>query len=96
MTQEAIEIESAQALKSVSMDIPENRVTAVIGPAGRCKSTFIRCINRMNDLISKLKRDYTIVIVTPNMRAGSESIRAHGVFPAWKDESDRLKSGKEE
>ena len=60
MTKEAIEIESrdlnlwygdAQALKSVSMDIPENKVTAVIGPSGCGKSTFIRCINRMNDLI---------------------------------------------
>ena len=60
MTKEDIQIESrdlnlwygdAQALKSVSMDIPENKVTAVIGPSGCGKSTFIRCINRMNDLI---------------------------------------------
>ncbi|MGP8323578.1 MAG: hypothetical protein ACT6FG_06255 [Methanosarcinaceae archaeon] len=28
-----------------------NKVTAVIGPSGRRKSTFLRCINRMNDLI---------------------------------------------
>ncbi|MBA1343524.1 MAG: Trehalose/maltose import ATP-binding protein MalK [ANME-2 cluster archaeon] len=60
MTEKDIQIEShdlnlwygdAQALKSVSMDIPDNRVTAVIGPSGCGRSTFIRCINRMNDLI---------------------------------------------
>ncbi len=60
MTKEEIKIESrdlnlwygdAQALKSISMDIPENKVTAVIGPSGCGKSTFLRCINRMNDLI---------------------------------------------
>jgi phosphate transport system ATP-binding protein len=61
MTEKDIQIESrdlnlwyggTQALKSVSMDIPENKVTAVIGPSGCGKSTFIRCINRMNDLIT--------------------------------------------
>jgi len=41
----------AQALNDISMDIPVSKVTAVIGPSGRCKSTFLRCINRMNDLI---------------------------------------------
>jgi phosphate transport system ATP-binding protein len=40
-----------QALHSVSVDIPENRVTAFIGPSGCGKSTFLRCINRMNDTI---------------------------------------------
>ena len=40
-----------QALKSVSVDIPEKSVTAFIGPSGCGKSTFLRCINRMNDTI---------------------------------------------
>ncbi|MCW5947023.1 MAG: phosphate ABC transporter ATP-binding protein [Fimbriimonadales bacterium] len=40
-----------QALKSVSIDIPRNRITALIGPSGCGKTTFLRCINRMNDLI---------------------------------------------
>ena len=39
------------AIKSVSMDVYRNLVTAVIGPSGCGKSTFIRCLNRMNDLI---------------------------------------------
>ncbi|MEA1945103.1 MAG: phosphate ABC transporter ATP-binding protein PstB [Euryarchaeota archaeon] len=40
-----------QALKNITIAIPEKKVTAVIGPSGCGKSTFIRCINRMNDLI---------------------------------------------
>ena len=40
-----------QALRSVSMEIPENRVTAMVGPSGCGKSTYLRSINRMNDLI---------------------------------------------
>ena len=40
-----------QALTNVSMNIPVNRVTALIGPSGCGKSTLLRCINRMNDLI---------------------------------------------
>ncbi len=39
------------ALKDVSMEVYRNLVTAVIGPSGCGKSTFIRCFNRMNDLV---------------------------------------------
>jgi phosphate transport system ATP-binding protein len=39
------------ALEGVSLDIYRNNVTAFIGPSGCGKSTFIRCFNRMNDLI---------------------------------------------
>lgn len=40
-----------QALRKISMDIPERSITALIGPSGCGKSTFLRNINRMNDLI---------------------------------------------
>ena len=39
------------ALKGVSMDIPAQKVTAFIGPSGCGKSTFLKCFNRMNDLV---------------------------------------------
>jgi phosphate transport system ATP-binding protein len=39
------------ALKEVSLQVYKNFVTAFIGPSGCGKSTFIRCFNRMNDLI---------------------------------------------
>ena len=41
----------ALALRDVTIEIRENFVTAFIGPSGCGKSTFIRCFNRMNDLI---------------------------------------------
>jgi phosphate transport system ATP-binding protein len=43
------------ALKSISMSMRPNTVTALIGPSGCGKSTFLRCINRMNDLIDSVK-----------------------------------------
>ena len=42
---------SFQALYDISLDIEENRVTALIGPSGCGKSTFLRALNRMNDTI---------------------------------------------
>jgi phosphate transport system ATP-binding protein len=41
-----------QALKGVSVDIHDDKVTAFIGPSGCGKSTFLRCLNRMNDTIA--------------------------------------------
>jgi phosphate transport system ATP-binding protein len=43
---------SAHALKGINLDIPRNRITALIGPSGCGKSTLLRCLNRMNDLIA--------------------------------------------
>ena len=40
-----------QALFGVSLDIDEKSVTSFIGPSGCGKSTFLRCFNRMNDVI---------------------------------------------
>jgi phosphate transport system ATP-binding protein len=42
---------SFRALTDVSMDIRANRVTALIGPSGCGKSTFIRCLNRLHEVI---------------------------------------------
>ena len=49
------------ALSGVDMDIRKNFVTAFIGPSGCGKSTFIRCFNRMNDLIPGAKIDGEIL-----------------------------------
>jgi phosphate transport system ATP-binding protein len=43
------------AIEEVSLDVFRNTVTAFIGPSGCGKSTFIRCFNRMNDLIPGAK-----------------------------------------
>lgn len=42
------------ALKNVSMDIYENKITAFIGPSGCGKSTFLKTLNRMNDLVENV------------------------------------------
>jgi len=39
------------ALRNISAEIPPHQVTALIGPSGCGKSSFLRCLNRMNDLI---------------------------------------------
>ena len=39
------------ALKDISLQIQDRRITALIGPSGCGKSTFLRCLNRMNDTI---------------------------------------------
>ena len=44
-----------QALKNITLNIPDKRVTAFIGPSGCGKSTFLRVLNRMNDLIDHVK-----------------------------------------
>jgi len=46
---------ATQALKGVSLDIPDRSVTAIIGPSGCGKSTLLRCFNRMNDTIPNVR-----------------------------------------
>lgn len=42
---------SAEVLHGIDLDIHERSVTAIIGPSGCGKSTFIRCLNRMHELV---------------------------------------------
>jgi phosphate transport system ATP-binding protein len=58
---------SKLALKDVTLQILKNRVTAFIGPSGCGKSTFIRCFNRMNDLIPNARVDGTILYHAQDM-----------------------------
>ncbi len=52
----------AQALKNISIEVPEKRVTAFIGPSGCGKSTFLRVLNRMNDLITDVTLEGEVYI----------------------------------
>ena len=40
-----------QALKNINLPIRANFITAIIGPSGCGKSTFVRCLNRMHELV---------------------------------------------
>lgn len=44
-----------QALREITLGIPERRVTALIGPSGCGKSTLLRWINRMNDMVPEAR-----------------------------------------
>ncbi len=60
-----------QALKNITMEIPEKAITALIGPSGCGKSTFLKTLNRMNDLIPGVK-------ITGEVRYKGEDIFAPG------------------
>ncbi|ASB97163.1 phosphate ABC transporter ATP-binding protein PstB [Streptococcus equi] len=51
-----------QALKDISIDIPENQITALIGPSGCGKSTFLKTLNRMNDLIPSCRIEGEVLL----------------------------------
>jgi len=51
-----------QALRDVSIKMSANTVTAFIGPSGCGKSTFLRCFNRMNDLIEGVRIEGDVLI----------------------------------
>ena len=40
-----------KVLYDISIDIPKNKVLAIIGPSGCGKSTFLRCLNRMHEVV---------------------------------------------
>ncbi len=50
----------SQALKDISIAIPERSIVAFIGPSGCGKSTFLKTLNRMNDLIPNVKIEGTV------------------------------------
>jgi phosphate transport system ATP-binding protein len=44
-----------EVLKGISLNFPENKVTAIMGPSGCGKTTLIRCLNRIHELTPKAK-----------------------------------------
>jgi phosphate transport system ATP-binding protein len=46
---------SVAALNNVSLDVPANAITVFFGPAGGGKTTLLRLINRLNDLVDNIK-----------------------------------------
>jgi len=53
---------SFEALTEVSIDIRANKVTALIGPSGCGKSTFIRCLNRMHEVIPGARAEGRVIL----------------------------------
>jgi phosphate transport system ATP-binding protein len=65
---------SFKALSDVSMEIRANKVTALIGPSGCGKSTFIRCLNRMHEVIPEARAEGRV-------RLGGQDIYARNTDP---------------
>ncbi len=51
-----------QALRDITMEIPACAITAIIGPSGCGKSSFLRLLNRMNDLIPTVRTTGSILL----------------------------------
>ncbi|MEM7171817.1 MAG: phosphate ABC transporter ATP-binding protein PstB [Pseudomonadota bacterium] len=69
-----------QALNDIAIDFERNQVTSLIGPSGCGKTTFLRCLNRMNDLIEGCRVEGVINIEGQNIYAPAVDVvalRAH-------------------
>ncbi len=51
-----------EALKGVSLELPERQISALIGPSGCGKSTYLRCFNRMNDMIEGVRIEGRVLV----------------------------------
>ena len=65
---------SFKAVTDVSMEIQPNKVTALIGPSGCGKSTFLRCLNRMHEVLP-------VAYATGGVKLGDQDIYAKNTDP---------------
>jgi phosphate transport system ATP-binding protein len=63
-----------KALGDISVNIPENRITAIIGPSGCGKSTLLRSFNRMNDLTPKVRIEGEVLLDGENIYAPGRDV----------------------
>ncbi len=67
---------SVHAIKGVSMDIDAHRILSVIGPSNSGKTTFLRMLNRMNDLQSSFRMSGKVALDGTDIRKiGVENLR---------------------
>jgi len=65
-------------VKNVNIDIPRNNVVAVMGPSGCGKTTYLRCINRMHELIAGARSEGKMTI------NGEDIYAMHPIFARLK------------
>jgi phosphate transport system ATP-binding protein len=65
---------SYQALKSITMDVPERKVTAFIGPSGCGKSTLLRTFNRMYSLYPEQRAEGEVIMDGENLLTSKQDV----------------------
>ncbi len=71
---------ATHALKGVSLTIPEKKTTAIIGPSGCGKSTFVRCLNRMHEVVPGARVEGRVLLDGQNIygpRVNPVRVRRH-------------------
>ena len=63
-----------KVLKSITMEIPEHKIVALIGPSGCGKSTLLRAMNRMHDLNPTVKVQGQILLDDENIYGSSRNV----------------------
>lgn len=54
-------------LKNINLDIPKNKITAIIGPSGCGKTTLLKCFNRLTDVIENIKVSGEVIVGEKNI-----------------------------
>jgi phosphate transport system ATP-binding protein len=65
---------SAPTLKRITLDVLRNEILGIIGPAGSGKSTFLRSLNRLNDLVPGWKKEGLLEVEGRDIYAAGTSI----------------------
>ncbi len=60
---------AVQGVHDVTMNIQDNNITAIIGPSGCGKSTFVRCLNRMHEVIVGARAEGEVLLDSENIYA---------------------------
>src|SRR5213595_776252 len=60
-----------RVIDDMTLDVASNAVTAIIGPSGCGKSTFLRCLNRMHELVPKTRVDGTVLLQGDDLYSNS-------------------------
>ena len=60
---------TTHALRDVTLVVPQNTVLAIIGPSGCGKSTFVRCINRMHELVPGARQSGKVLVDGQDLHA---------------------------
>jgi phosphate transport system ATP-binding protein len=61
---------ATHALRGVTLNVPEKTVLAIIGPSGCGKSTFVRCLNRMHELVPGARQSGRVLVDGQDLHAG--------------------------